>query len=223
MGAQNRGVKSENVRASNMSTVLRNILASPGEVTRAGLSQRTGMTRATISRLVDDLVSAGLVRELEPGDGGGRGRPANRLTPAEGSAVALGVEVDVASLDVMLVDLAGRELGHRRIERDFADSAPEETMALAAQEAHTLLEDTLPDGALFHGTGVGLPGLVSPTRLALAPNLGWRDIPHDQLLAPLADLNPVVVANEADLAAYAVAYTRPGVAGGPSTFVYVSG
>lgn len=223
MGAQNRGVKSENVRASNMSTVLRNILASPGEVTRAGLSQRTGMTRATISRLVDDLVSAGLVRELEPGDGGGRGRPANRLTPAEGSAVALGVEVDVASLDVTLVDIAGRELGHRRIERDFADSAPEETMALAAREAHTLLEGTLPDGALFLGTGVGLPGLVSPTRLALAPNLGWRDIPHDQLLAPLADLNPAVVANEADLAAYAVAYTRPGVAGGPSTFVYVSG
>ena len=223
MGPQNRGVKSENVRASNMSTVLRNILALPGEVTRAGLSQRTGMTRATISRLVDDLVGAGLVRELEPGDGGGRGRPANRLTPAEGSAVALGVEVDVASLDVMLVDLAGRELGNRRIERDFADSAPEETMALAAQEAHTLLEDTLPDGALFLGTGVGLPGLVSPTRLALAPNLGWRDIPHDQLLAALADLNPVVVANEADLAAYAVAYTRPGVAGGPSTFVYVSG
>ena len=223
MGTQNRGVKSENVRASNMSTVLRNILASPGEVTRAGLSQRTGMTRATISRLVDDLVGASLVRELEPGDGGGRGRPANRLTPAEGSAVALGVEVDVASLDVMLVDLAGRELGHRRIERDFADSAPEETMALAAREAHTLLESTLPDGALFLGAGVGLPGLVSPTRLALAPNLGWRDIPHDQLLAPLADLNPVVVANEADLAAYAVAYTRPGVAGGPSTFVYVSG
>lgn len=223
IGAQNRGVKSENVRASNMSTVLRNILASPGEVTRAGLSQRTGMTRATISRLVDDLVGAGLVRELEPGDGGGRGRPANRLTPAEGSAVALGVEVDVASLDVTLVDIAGRELGHRRIERDFADSAPEETMALAAREAHTLLEGTLPDGALFLGTGVGLPGLVSPTRLALAPNLGWRDIPHDQLLAPLADLNPVVVANEADLAAYAVAYTRPGVAGGPSTFVYVSG
>lgn len=223
MGAQNRGVKSENVRASNMSTVLRNILTLPGEVTRAGLSQRTGMTRATISRLVDDLVGAGLVRELEPGDGGGRGRPANRLTPAEGSAVALGVEVDVASLDVTLVDIAGRELGHRRIERDFADSAPEETMALAAREAHALLEGILPDGALFLGTGVGLPGLVSPTRLALAPNLGWRDIPHDQLLAPLADLNPVVVANEADLAAYAVAYTRPGVAGGPSTFVYVSG
>lgn len=223
IGGGNRGVKSENVRASNMSTVLRNILASPGEITRAGLSQRTGMTRATISRLVDDLVGAGLVRELEPGDGGGRGRPANRLTPAEGSAVALGVEVDAANLDVMLVDIAGRELGYRRIERDFADSAPEETMALAAREAHTLLESTLPDGALFLGAGVGLPGLVSPTRLALAPNLGWRDIPHDQLLAPLADLNPVVVANEADLAAYAVAYTRPGVAGGPSTFVYVSG
>lgn len=223
MNADNRGVKSENVRASNMSTVLRNILVSPGEVTRAGLSLRTGMTRATISRLVDDLVGAGLVREVEPGDGGGRGRPANRLTPAEGSAAALGVEVDVTSLDIMLVDLAGRELGHRRIERDLADSAPAETMAFAAREARALLDETLPDGTLFLGMGVGLPGLVSPTRLALAPNLGWRDIPHAQLLAPLADLNPIVVANEADLAAYAVAYTRPGVADGPSTFVYVSG
>lgn len=41
ISADNRGVKSENVRASNMSTVLRNILVSPGEVTRAGLSLRT--------------------------------------------------------------------------------------------------------------------------------------------------------------------------------------
>ncbi len=41
--------------------------------------------------------------------------------------------------------------------------------------------------------------------------------------AHLADLNPIVVANEADLAAYAVAYTRPGVADGPSTFATTIG
>lgn len=219
----NRGVKSENVRASNLSTVLREILSFPGEVTRAGLAQRTGMTRATISRLVDDLVSGGIVRELEPSEDGGRGRPANRLSPAPRKVVALGVEIDVASLDVMLVDLTGEELAHRRIPHDFADSSPDVAMALAALEARTVLTESLPDGALFLGTGIGLPGLVSGSMLALAPNLGWRDVPHEQLLAPMEGLRPTVVANEADLAAYAVAYPRPGVAGGPSTFVYVSG
>ena len=218
-----QGVKSENVRASNLSTVLREILASPGDVTRAGLAQRTGMTRATISRLVDDLVGGGLVRELEPSEDGSRGRPANRLTPAAGRAAALGVEIDVASLDVMLVDLTGEELAHRRVTQDFADSSPDDTMALAAREARTMMDESLPKEALFLGTGIGLPGLVSGTMLALAPNLGWRDVPHEELLAPLGDLHPVVVANEADLAAYAVAYSRPGVAGGPPSFVYVSG
>ncbi len=58
---------------------------------------------------------------------------------------------------------------------------------------------------------------------------GVADPPHrpepgvTSTTSALADLNPVVVANEADLAAYAVAYTlRPDVAGGPSAFVYVS-
>ena len=63
----------------------------------------------------------------------------------------------------------------------------------------------------------------SPTALALAPNLGWRDIPLEELLAPISCLDPVVVANEADLAAFAVAHSVPGAPSGPSSFIYVSG
>ena len=206
-------MKSENVRASTCRRCLRNILVSPGGL-RAGLSLRTGMTRATISRLVDDLVGAGLVREVEPGDGGGRAARPTASPPAEGSAAALGVEVDVTSLDIMLVDLAGRELGHRRIERDLADSAPEETIALAAERPRCSKKPclTVPSSWAWEW---GCRARVAD-RLALALNLGWQRHPARSAVPPLADLNPIVVANEADLAAYAVT-PRVRVCHGPST------
>ena len=89
--------------------------------------------------------------------------------------------------------------------------------------AHRVLEAAMRSRTTFLGSGLALPGLVSPDSLALAPNLGWRDIPLAELLAPVADLDPVLVANEADLAAFAVAHPLPGVPSGPSSFVLVSG
>ncbi len=216
------GVKAESLRAMNLSLALRQILAAPGEISRSGIAQATGITRATVSRLVDELIGAGLVLELEP-PSGGRGRPANRLTPAPGRAVALGLEVNISSLDAVLMDLAGEEIGAAHVETDSAGSEPAEVMTRLAGIANALVEDSLPEGAIFLGTGLALPGLVSPASLALAPNLGWRDVPLEQLLAPLAKVYPAIVANEADLSAFAVANPLPGVPSGPASFVYVSG
>ena len=216
------GVKAESLRAMNLSLSLRQILAAPGEISRSGISQATGITRATISRLVDELISAGLVTEIEPPTGG-RGRPANRLTPTPGRAVALGLEVNISALDLVLIDLAGQEIAAKRIESDFAGSDPIETMTRLGEASRELLAESLPAGALFLGSGLALPGLVSPNALALAPNLGWRDIPLEALLSPLTSVHPAIVANEADLAAFAVANPLPGVPSGPASFIYVSG
>lgn len=216
------GVKAESLRAMNLSLALRQILAAPGNITRSGIAHATGITRATISRLVDELIGAGLVLELEP-PSGARGRPANRLAPAPGRAVALGLEVNISALDILLVDLSGEELGSARIEDDFAGANPHDTIKSLAEAAKTVLDTSLPDGAIFLGSGLALPGLVSPNALALAPNLAWRDIPLEKLLAPLNSIYPAIVANEADLAAFAVANPLPGVPQGPSSFIYVSG
>lgn len=218
-----QGMKATNLKASNLSLVLRQILANPGEITRAAISSSTGITRATISRLVDDLIGRGFVEELDPVGDSGRGRPANRLTPTAGRVTALGIETNVSALDIMLVDLTGHVLAHERVRGDFAGSDPIRTMRRVSRAARRVVDAGLPPGALFLGSGVGIPGLVSPTTLALAPNLRWRDIPLDELLAPISYLDPVVVANEADLAAFAVAHSVPGVPAGPPSFIYVSG
>ncbi len=216
------GVKAESLRALNLSLCLRQILAAPGQISRSDISQTTGITRATISRLIDELISAGLVTEIEPTTGK-RGRPAHRLIPTPERAVALGLEVNISGLDLVLIDLAGQEIAAERIESDFAGSDPLHTMTRLAEAAHQLLATSLPEGALFLGSGLALPGLVSPRSLALAPNLGWKDIPLNVLLSPLAHVHPAIVANEADLAAFAVAHPLPGVPSGPPSFIYVSG
>lgn len=207
----------------NLSLVLRHVLASPGFISRADIAARTGITRATVSRLVDELIRSGFVSELAPAPDTERGRPAVRLCPGEGRALALGMEVNVSSLDVRLVDLSGPTAAELSVQGDFAGSDPVETMSRLSDLAHALVSRSLPSGALLLGAGLALPGLVSPDTLALAPNLGWRDIPLTELLSPLRDLGPTVVANEADLAAYAVARPRPGVAHGPASFIFVSG
>lgn len=207
----------------NLSLVLRHALASPGHVSRADIASRTGITRATVSRLVDELIRAGLVTELAPATDSGRGRPAVRLSPRHGRALALGLEVNVSSLGARLVDLDGSVTAELTSDGDFADSDPSGTMHILGELAHTVVSESLPEGALFVGSGLALPGLVSPEALALAPNLGWRDVSLTELLAPLTDLEPTIVANEADLAAYAVAHPRPGVPDGPASFIYVSG
>ena len=223
------GVRAESLRAMNLSLVLRHVLADPGAVSRATVASRTGITRATVSRLVDELIGAGLLVELAP-SAPVRGRPAVPLSPRPGSVMALGLEVNIGSLSAQAVDLSGEVLAEAVVEGDFAGSDPRGTLSSLADLGRDVLDacqhrphEDGAEGLRFLGSGLALPGLVSTDALTLAPNLGWRDLPLPDLLQPLADLGPALVANEADLAAYAVARPRPGVASGPASFVFVSG
>lgn len=217
------GVRAESLRAMNLSLALRHVLADPGGVSRAAIATSTGITRATSSRLVDELVQSGLVTELSPEPDAGRGRPAVRLTPRRGRFVALGLEVNVGSLSARAVDLTGAVLAEEVVSGDFSTTGPDVAMGELSALARRVLATSLRPSTSFLGSGLALPGLVSPDSLALAPNLGWRDIPLTDLLTPIADLGPVLVANEADLAAFAVAHPRPGVPSGPASFILVSG
>lgn len=221
------GASLEGVRAANLSLVLRQILADPGVVSRATIASRLGITRATVSRLVDELSRTGLVHDLRPSSDTTRGRPGIPLAPRPGSVIGLGLEVNISYLSACVIDLAGDLLSLETINGDFADSEPRETMTLLAELGGRVLDAGSPrsraGATAFVGSGLALPGLVSSEALALAPNLGWRDLPLTTLLEPVAALDTVLVANEADLAAFAVANPRPGTPEGPASFVYVSG
>ena len=218
------GATNQNLRAHNLSLALRHILANPGAINRAGIAAQTGISRATMSRLVDELIATGLVEESDDKlSTGGRGRPTSVLSPASGTVIALGLQVNISVLGAYLVDLSGNVLARETLEGDFSGSDTQATLRKLARMGRRVLREGREEGTTFLGSALALPGLVSGDTLVTAPNLGWKNIPFDELTHPLHDLHVTLIANEADLAAFAVAHPRPGVPEGPASFIYVSG
>ena len=218
------GATNQNLRAHNLSLALRHILANPGAINRAGIAAQTGISRATMSRLVDELIATGLVEESDDKlSTGGRGRPTSVLSPASGTVIALGLQVNISVLGAYLVDLSGNVLARETLEGDFSGSDPQATLRKLARMGRRVLREGREEGTTFLGSALALPGLVSGDTLVTAPNLGGKNIPFDELTHPLHDLHVTLIANEADLAAFAVAHPRPGVPEGPASFIYVSG
>ena len=211
------------LRSSNLALVLRTVCAE-GPLSRADVAVRTGTTRATAARLVDELVAGRLLDEGERPAPPRRGRPATPLLP--GARVgALGLQVDAGLLAARVLDLRGRVVAERVEEVDLVGSDPVDTLARLGVLAAGLLAG-MPAGLRPVGAGLALPGLVDVAAGALlrAPNLGWSDVPAaDLLTAHLpTELRPVL-GNEADLAARTVAETAPGRPGPLRDFLYLSG
>ena len=218
------GATNQNLRAHNLSLALRHILANPGAINRAGIAAQTGISRATMSRLVDELIATGLVEESDDKlSTGGRGRPTSVLSPASGTVIALGLQVNISVLGAYLVDLSGNVLARETQDGDFSGSDPLTILRKLARMGRRVLHAGREEGTVFLGSALALPGLVSGDTLVTAPNLGWKNIPFEELTHPLHDLHVTLIANEADLAAFAVAHPRPGVPEGPASFIYVSG
>lgn len=226
--AMRPGARQETLREANLLLITEEIFASYEPLSRADLSIRTGMTRSTVSRLVDDLLAAGIVREGSPIIGPARGRPAVPLTPARKTLAGLGVEVNVDFMAARAVDLTGSVLAEADVESDYRGSDPVEVLHAAGELAMQVAEQAVATGVRVVGTVLALPGLVASDErsLLLAPNLGWQDIDVVELLcAPAADGtfgHFVTVANEAKLAALAVAQELTETDGQEQTFLYVS-
>jgi predicted NBD/HSP70 family sugar kinase len=214
---------SADVRASNISAVLHEIARQPIAPSRADLAHSTGLTRATVSRLVDDLLHAGILTELETPSTGGPGRPATPVAMRPGGVIALGLEVNVFHLAAVALDLSGKVLAQDVQAGDFLASEPEPVLTRLGRMAAEMLGRLRAPTTRYVGAALALPGLVSDGRLLRAPNLGWRNLDPRPLLDPTGQLGAVRLGNEATIASWSVARLRPGVAAGPENFIYVSG
>jgi predicted NBD/HSP70 family sugar kinase len=192
------------VRRANLGVVLQQ-LATQGPCSRAQIAARTGLTRGTVSSLVAELVDLDLVRETgEDGRDGSVGRPAQPLELADVS-VAVGLEINVDSLEVSVEDLMGTVRFERRVFVDNRLSASGPVLDRIADMALEAIGEVEDEGHKVVGVAVAVPGLVEQMSgtLLRAPNLGWYRLGIvDELKERLPEL-PIRVENEANLAALA--------------------
>ncbi|MEV8438009.1 ROK family transcriptional regulator [Actinosynnema sp. NPDC051121] len=190
------------VRRHNLSVVLSH-LRDHGPRSRARLAEETGLNKATVSSLVAELVERGLVGEGET-ERATVGRPGQIIRLGGEHVVAVGAEVNVGYLSVLVLNLRGQVVARQRVALDTAAMEP----ALVLARLGRLLGSAL-DGVAVRPVGVAIavPGLVEVDTgvVRAAPNLGWTDVP---VVAEISRLlgeppYPVLLDNEANLAALA--------------------
>ena len=162
------------VRARNLALVFGEVLTTVVRVSRADIAAKLGMTRSTVSRLVDDLILGGLIAEGEA-VGGARGRPAVPLMVRSGSVLALGLEINVERIVATLVDLTGAMVACHSVRVNTSELGLEASMARLCKLARRTLDEVPPD-ARVAGAMMAVPGLVDRRgqRIVRAPNLGWE-------------------------------------------------
>jgi predicted NBD/HSP70 family sugar kinase len=215
------------VRRHNRALVLRTVAAEE-PVSRARVAARTGLTRGTVSSLVEELLAAGLVAELAAARGT-TGRPASPLQLNRSGPAGLGVEIGVDGVAACVVDLTGAVRATRAAASGHRDGPPATALTAAAQLAAAVVAEAAGQGLRIAGAGVAVPGVLAGGVLERAPNLPrWRDVDVAarvrEALAPVAGPLPVTAGNEADLAALAEHWTGAGAGDGIGPdFLYVSG
>ncbi len=214
------GQRSETVRWSNLAAITR-CLHEDGPQSRSELCVATGLTRTAIRDLVGELAAAGLVAEEAAIPRGTPGRPSTvvRLVPT--GAVVLGLEILVDSLAAAIVGLGGEILDSVRIDRARGHLSVDDVTADLGRLTASMRADA---GETLVGVGVAVAGVVrrSDGLVAMAPNLGWTDVPLGARLQQALRLGvPVAVANEGDLGA--LAEHRRGAAIGMDDVLFVSG
>jgi predicted NBD/HSP70 family sugar kinase len=225
------------LREHNLALTLAEI-ADHGPTSRAGLASATGLTKATVSSLVDTLVAGGLAVETRAGGGPVRvGRPGSPVGLAGNGPVGIGLEINVDYLATCTVDLAGTVRQRQLVTSDFRRGRVGAALDRAAGALGAALAAARDSGVPVAGVAVAVPGLVDHAGgggglLRLAPNLGWRDVPVlDELRArarpaELPGQPPMTLDNEANRAALGELWCgghRAADGGALRTFVHVSG
>ena len=194
------------------------LLLEQGPLTATELRELTGLSRPTVSDLLERLQRGGLVARA--GERGEQRRGPNaRLYALIGSRAHIAA-VDVRSVGVGLVvaDLAGRTLATAEIP---VGPHPAETSDLAARTVRTLLATAREAGVeQLHTVAVGVPGLVDPATGRLN-NIGGLPAWHTELLTGLRELpgTELILENEVNLAG--ISEHRIGAARGRDTFVLI--
>ncbi len=201
------------MRNINRSLILSGLRTSPPQ-SRANLAARTGLTRSTISSLVDELIAARLVHEIGIGPSYG-GRPGTLLELNPEGGCAIGVEITSDAV----TDFVAQPRWQRGFELETND------LDTVIGQTEQLIDEALCyNDQVTHikplGIGVGVGGLVDVAEgvLKSASNLGWHDIPFKTSWEQRYNL-PVYVGNEASIAALGENYF--GAAAGYSDFIYL--
>lgn len=160
------------------------LIRSAGPISRVELAELTGLTQATISTAVRELIDDGLVLETGRGESTG-GKPRMRLEINPISRLGIGVNLSRESITYVVANLAGTIVGRQRVAGAGSDGPIDVIPRMAAQIA-TLIDRLGLDRNAIVGIGLATPGPIDRHNgtITNAPSLpDWSGFPVRSALA----------------------------------------
>jgi predicted NBD/HSP70 family sugar kinase len=184
------------LRRVSRAAVLRPLFLD-GPQNRVGLAQLTGLSSASVTNVIGDLIQEGLVVEVgrEESDGG---RPRVLLSLDPDFGLVIGVDVGETGIRVEAFDLSMKEVAVALVgahPQEHDAGVVVEQVSTAVNELKAQLEG---EGRRILGVGVAVPGVVEHDSDAHvhAPSIGWDSVPLGRLFRQRIEL-PVSVENGA--------------------------
>ena len=222
----------ESLRERNRRQLL-DALRRRGSASRADLARITGLSRSTVSTLVSDLQSHGLVIEQEgragsESDGEGRapqqGRPPTLLTLDRSAGLVLGIDFGHEIVHVAIADLSRTILAERTRPLDVDNSAAR-AIDVAVELADEVVAAADVGSDRLLGAGVGLSGPIDVAAGTVHTGKilpGWAGVKPAEELAARLGLH-VHLDNDANLGALAEVTLGAGVGARDAIYLMVSG
>jgi len=176
------------LRRENRAAVLWSLYFSrPGS--RQDLSAATGLSPASVTNVVRELLGDGIVTEVGSEDSDG-GRPRVLLDINPDYGYLIGVDIGETRIRVELFNLAMAERAKAEYPLDPAEHEVDVVVRDIAAGLSAVLTDGGVDPAAVLGVGIGVPGIVEqgPEVLVYGQTYRWNAVPLERLLRAHTDL-----------------------------------
>ncbi|AUJ62484.1 MULTISPECIES: xylose repressor [Bacillus amyloliquefaciens group] len=186
------------VKKVNQKLLLNEILKN-SPISRAKLSEMTGLNKSTVSSQVNTLMKENLVFEIGQGQSSGGRRPV-MLVFNKKAGYSVGIDVGVDYINGILTDLEGTIVldQHHHLECN----SPEITKDILIEMIHHFIANMPQSPYGLIGIGICVPGLIDKNqKIVFAPNSNWRDIDLKSFIQKKFNV-PVFIENEANAGAY---------------------
>ncbi|WP_407836509.1 ROK family protein [Streptomyces sp. DSM 116496] len=177
------------LRRENRTAVLQRLYFD-GPLSRFSLGPATGLSSGSISNVVAELVTDGLVEEAGSVESAG-GRPRTLLRVSPTSGYMIGVDVGETRIRIELFDLTLTELA--RVERPLEAAGPRRIdryeVTVVVQHLREGITEVLRRAGIaperLLGVGIGVPGIVARTAdgaVVHGQTIGWDAVPLERML-----------------------------------------
>jgi N-acetylglucosamine repressor len=177
------------------SQLILKLIYQNGAISRADIARRSGLTRTTVSTLVDELIGARMVHEAGFGPSIG-GKPPTLLSFNEFAACIVCLDLSEQPFHGSALTLRGNKI-LKIVQQDAEQVNPLAQVLRLTQR----LVDQAPYPIL--GIGIGSQGVVDVEQgvIRQANRLNWQNIPLREYLQDRLTI-PVYVLNDSDAAAF---------------------